>query len=141
MNRSRPTRGQRGFTAVTAIFILVVLTALGAFILSVSTGQQIGSALDVQGVRTYEAARSGVEWGLHRQLRDGSCAPSTSFVPAAPTLAAYTVTVTCSATPGTNGGPTVWTVTSTACNQPAGGNCPNPTPGVRYLERRLDVTF
>ncbi len=141
MKRSRSNRDQRGFTAVTAIFILVVLTALGAFILSVSTGQQIGSALDVQGVRTYEAARSGVEWGLYSQLRDGSCAASTSFVPAAPTLSAYTVTVTCTATPGTNGGPIVWTVTSTACNQPAGGNCPNPNPGARYLERRLDVTF
>ncbi len=144
MKRSRPTRRQRGFTAVTAIFILVVLTALGAFILSVSTSQQIGSALDVQGVRVYEAARSGVEWGLYRQLRDNSCAASTSFVPPTPTLSAYTVTVTCVATPGTNGGPTVWTVTSTACNQPAGpapGTCPNPNPGTRYLERRLDVTF
>jgi len=143
MKRSRPIRRQRGFTAITAIFILVVLTALGAFILSVSTGQQIGSALDVQGVRVYEAARSGVEWGLHRQLQDSSCAPSASFVPAAPTLSAYTVTVTCVATPDTNNGPTVWTVTSTACNQPdtGTGNCPNLTPGARYLERRLDVTF
>ncbi len=144
MKRSRPTRRQRGFTAVTAIFILVVLTALGAFILSVSTSQQIGSALDVQGVRVYEAARSGVEWGLYRQLRDNSCVATNSFVPPAPTLAAYTVTVTCEATPGTNGGPTVWTVTSTACNQPdtGTGNCPNTNnPGARYLERRLDVTF
>lgn len=143
MKRSRPTRRQRGFTAVTAIFILVVLTALGAFILSVSTSQQIGSALDVQGVRVYEAARSGVEWGLYRQLRDNSCAATNSFVPPPPTLSAYTVTVTCSATPGTNGGPTVWTVTSTACNQPDAGTgaCPNTNPGTRYLERRLDVTF
>lgn len=132
---------QHGFTAVSAIFILVVLTALGAFILSVSTGQQIGSALDVQGVRVYEAARSGVEWGLYRQLRDGSCAASTSFTPAAPTLAAYTVTVSCTATPGTNGGPVTYTVQSTACNQPGGGGCPSPTPGSLYVERRLDVTF
>ncbi len=132
---------QHGFTAVSAIFILVVLTALGAFILSVSTGQQIGSALDVQGVRVYEAARSGVEWGLYRQLRAGSCAASANMTPTAPTLAAYTVTVTCTATPGTNGGPVTYTVQSTACNQPSGGACPNPTPGNLYLERRLDVTF
>jgi MSHA biogenesis protein MshP len=133
---------QRGFTAVAAVFILVVLTALGAFILSVGTGQQIGSALDVQGVRVYEAARSGVEWGLYRQLRDGNCAASSSFTPAAPTLTAYTVTVACTATPGTNGGPTVWTVTSTACNQPNGGVCPNTTnPGNLYVERRVDVSF
>lgn len=132
----------RGFTAISALFILVVLTALGAFIINVSTGQQVGSALDVQGVRAYEAARSGVEWGLYRQLRDGSCAASTSFTPPAPTLSAYTVTVRCEARAGTNGGPTTYTVQSTACNQPDGGACPNTSnPGGRYLERRLDVTF
>lgn len=132
---------QRGFTAISAIFILVVLTALGAFILSVGTSQQIGSALDVQGVRVYEAARSGIEWGLYQQLRGGSCAASNSFVPVAPTLSSFTVTVTCTATPGTNGGPTTYQVQSTACNQPAGGACPNATPGSRYVERRLDVIF
>jgi MSHA biogenesis protein MshP len=127
---------------ITAIFILVVLTALGAFILSVSTSQQVGSALDVQGVRVYEAARAGVEWGLHRQLRGGSCVASTSFAPVAPTLSAYTVTVRCVATPGTNGGPTTYQVQSTACSQPSGGACPNTVnPGANYIERRLDVTF
>ncbi len=134
-------RLQRGFTAISAIVILVVLVALGAFIVNVSTNQQIGSALDVQGVRAYEAARAGIEWGLYQQLRNSSCAGATSFVPPAPTLATYTVTVSCVATPGTNGGPVTYTVVSTACNQPAAGACPNPTPGQRYVERRLDVTF
>lgn len=134
-------RLQRGFTAVSAIFILVVLTVLGAAILSVSTGQQIGSGLDVQGVRVYEAARSGVEWGLYQQLRGSSCAASTSFVPTAPTLSGFTVTVSCTAAPGTSGGPITYTVQSTACNQAVAGACPNATPGNLYLERRLDVTF
>lgn len=132
---------QRGFTAISAIVILVVLVALGAFIVNVSTNQQIGSAQDVQGVRAYEAARAGIEWGLYQQLRNGACAGATSFVPPAPTLAPYTVTVVCTATPGTQGGPATYTVESTACNQPAAGACPNPTPGQRYVERRLDVTF
>ncbi len=137
-------RLQRGFTAISAIVILVVLVALGAFIVSVSTSQQIGSAQDVQGVRAYEAARAGIEWGLYQQLRNGACAGATSFAPPAPTLAGFTVTVGCAATPGTNGGPITYTVVSTACNQPAGaapGACPNPAPGLRYVERRLDVTF
>lgn len=141
MKRSPLLRLQRGFTAITAIFILVVLTALGAFIVSVSTGQQIGSGLDVQGVRVYEAARSGIEWGLYQQLRNGSCAASTSFVPAASTLSAYTVTVNCTATAGTSGGPATYEVRSWACNQPSAGVCPNTSPGSRYIERRLDVTF
>lgn len=139
-----PARAQRGFAVIAAIFILVVLAALGGFILSISTQQQVGSALDVQGARAYEAARSGVEWGLYRQMRGGSCEPSTSFVPAAPTLQAFTVTVTCTSTLGTNSAPTSYLVQATACNQPtAGGICPNTGAGLglTYIERRLDVAF
>jgi len=142
MSHARSGRTQRGFAIVSGLFILVVLAALGGFILSISSQQQLGSALDVQGARTYEAARSGIEWGLHRQLQAGSCAASTSFTPPAPTLAGYTVTVRCTATIGTNGAPTSYLVQATACNQPAAGSCPNITnPGANYVERRLDVAF
>jgi MSHA biogenesis protein MshP len=129
----------RGFAILSAIFILVVLAALGAFILSISSQQQIGSALDVQGVRAYQAARAGIEWGLYQQLRSGSCVASTSFSPTAATLAGFTVNVTCVATPDGSGGPTVYDITSTACND---ATCPNTTnPGNLYIERRLTVTF
>ncbi len=134
-----------GFAIVSAIFILVVLAALGAFILSVSTSQHIGSALDVQGVRAYQAARAGIDWGLYRQLRDSSCPGSStpsSFIATAPTLSDLTITVSCQDTPGGSGGPTTYAIISTACNQPSGGACPNTTaPGANYIERRLTVTF
>lgn len=134
----------RGFALVSAIFILVVLAALGAFIVNISTSQHIGSALDVQGVRAYHAARAGIEWGLYRQLQGASCAGATSFSPTASTLSSFTVTVTCTATPDTSGGPTIYTVQSTACSQPnvAEPKCPNITdPGPLYIERRIDVAF
>ncbi len=151
-------KAQQGFAIISALFIIIVLAALGGFILSVSTNQQIGSALDVQGARAYEAARSGIEWGLYQvnsSYNFGYNAPPadnpntrvcptspTSFTPVAPTLASFTVSVTCLATAGTNGAPTSYRVQSTACNQPSGGNCPNTTnPGSNYIERRLDVTF
>ncbi|MCX7175579.1 MAG: hypothetical protein NT159_16960 [Proteobacteria bacterium] len=105
---------QHGFSIVTAIFILVVLAALGAFIVTVSTNQAVGSALDVQGSRAYQAARSGIEWGVYQvqstaAYRFGytaagvatypnsrSCSTASgSFVPAAPTLSGFTVTVSC----------------------------------------------
>ena len=158
--------GPRGFAIVSAIFILVVLAALGAFIVSVSTGQQVGLALDLQGVRAYQAARAGIEWGVYRvqatpaynfsygtpAVAVGSANPNTrlcpasptSFVPAAPTLAGFTVTVTCLATVDlVNGGPTVYTLQSTACNRPAAGACPPaaPAPGTDYIERRIEVTL
>ena len=152
---------QRGFTIVSAIFILVVLAALGAFIVTLSTTQQIGSALDVQGARTYQAARAGIEWGLYKLEStpaynfghanidpDVKVCPATTsfqFAVTAPTLAGLTVSVTCSATtdPGGFGGPTVFRVQATACNQPdGGGNCPNTTnPNSSYIERRLEVSI
>lgn len=139
-------RRMSGFAMVSAIFILVVLAALGGFIVSISSGQQVGAALDLQGVRAYQAARAGLEWGLYRQLRAGSCVGATSFAPAAVSLAAFTVTVDCVATadPGGFGGPTVYTVTATACSQPnvAEPRCPNTTTlGDLYVERRLSVSF
>ena len=148
---------ERGFAVISAIFILVVLAALGAFIMSISSNQQIGSALDIQGVRAYQAARSGVEWGLFQvnstpAYNFGYTSPDpntracpvspANFTPTAPTLSGFTITVTCVATLGTNNGPTTFQVLSVACNQPSGGTCPNTTtPGSNYVERRLDVTF
>lgn len=154
----------RGFAIVSAIFILVVLAALGAFIVNISANQQIGSALDVQGVRAYQAARAGIEWGLYRVQSSaaynfsygpgpgpvGTAAPNTrtcpaspaSFVPTAPTLGGFTITVSCLVAPDPNGGPSIFTVVSTACNQPNAGACPNITnPGANYIERRLEVAF
>lgn len=131
-----------GFAVVAAIFILVVLAALGAFILRISSSQQLGSALDIQGARVYQAARAGIEWGAYSQLVGGGCAAATNFVPTPATLSSFTVTVTCVATADANGGPTVYTLTSTACNVPSAGACPNTaSPGAFYVERRLTATF
>ena len=147
----RPSRryavraGCRGFTLVSAIFLLVALAALGAAIAVVSTTQQVGSALDIQGSRMYQAARAGIEWGVYKQRRPPttSCwAASTSFSFAtAPTLAGITVTVTCNKISDGNGGPDVYEIQSIACSQPSSGNCPNLSPGANYIERRVKVTL
>ncbi len=160
--RQRISRARAaGFSIVAAIFLLVVLAALGAFILTVSTTQQIGSALDVQGARAYQAARAGIEWGVYQRLRGAwvpapqptpplpandpcSATQTGSFAlpPAATTLSGFTVTVSCTAiVDTTNSGPTVATITATACNQP-NPSCPNiTTPGANYVERRLEVAI
>lgn len=147
----------RGFALVSAIFILVVLAALGAFIVNISTSQHIGSALDVQGVRAYHAARAGIEWGVYQVQSTAAYnfsygTPPTTVGAANPNLRScatangslavfnMTVTVTCLANDdGVNGGPTVYTVTSTACSDTT---CPNITnPGPLYIERRIEVVF
>ncbi len=157
----------RGFAIVSAIFILVVLAALGAFIVTISTNQQIGSALDVQGVRAYQAARAGIEWGVFqvqstaaynfgyastdanlRKCTGGAAASTDSFNPGAATLAAFTITVTCTETIDGSGGPSIYSIVATACSEPIAGwtatttACPNTAnPGSLYIERRMSVAF
>ena len=55
-------QSQRGFVLVAAVFLLVVLAALGAFMVTFTNTQQLASAQDVQGSRAYWAARAGLEW-------------------------------------------------------------------------------
>lgn len=92
-------RRRGGFSLVTAIFLLVVLSTLGAATLTIFTVHQNSSALDVQGARAYQAARAGMEWGVYQQLRNGSCVGSSSFqLPANTTLSSFWVTVACTYT-------------------------------------------
>jgi MSHA biogenesis protein MshP len=62
MNRAHSL--QHGFAAIAAIFLVVILAAMGAFMVSFSNTQQLTSAQDVQGTRAYWAARAGLEWGV-----------------------------------------------------------------------------
>ena len=62
MNLQAPN--QKGFAAITAIFLIVVLAALGGFMLTVSNTQQLTSAQDIQGSRAYWAAQGGLEWAI-----------------------------------------------------------------------------
>ena len=106
-------RLQRGFAAVTALFLLVVLAALGAFMLSISSGQQINAAQDVQGTRAYWAARAGLEWAIGSL----SATPTACPTPPSPfTVERFTVVISCSAASFNEAGVTrlIYSVTSRA---------------------------
>lgn len=136
---------KRGFGLISAIFLLVVLAALGAAMANLSVMQHNEVSMDMQGARAYQAARAGIEWGLYKALIDnaGACPASpTSFVPAAPTLSGFTVTVRCQSTTNVNTTPqiTVRQLTATACDQPVGGDCP-ASGGAADHVKRIQVTF
>lgn len=57
-------QNQRGFAAIAGIFLVVILAALGGFMLTFSNTQQVTAAQDVQGARAYWAARAGLSWGV-----------------------------------------------------------------------------
>lgn len=128
---------QRGLGIIAAIVILVIMAALGTFIMVLSTTQQVGSALDVDGARAYASALSGSEWGV-AQAAGGNCNFGTvSFGP----LNNMAITVSGTAVATGNaveaGLGTICLVTSTACNQPPGGPCPGNTASPNYVERQI----
>jgi len=136
MSRNR----QSGAALIAAVFLLIVIAALIAFLVKMSGLQHSSSALDVQGARAYQAARSGIEWGMYRTLQDASCVASNSFGLGGD-LTDFTVTVECSDTPYTEIDATakhVYSLRATACNRPVAGTCPG-TPGPFYVERQLQA--
>ena len=62
----------RGFALPSAIFLLVILAMLGAFMTTFSTTQHVDSANDLQGSRGYRAARMGAEWVVAKICNGGS---------------------------------------------------------------------
>jgi MSHA biogenesis protein MshP len=144
-------RLQQGFSIVSAIFLLVVLAFLGAAMVTFSTSQQQSSALDVMGVRAYQASRAGIEWGAFQILQSGvaggafatACqpGPTTSALVAgtlAGTLSGYAVAVNCTSVAvadanAAGGTATVYQLTSTATRGAAGT--------ADYVERQIAVSI
>lgn len=120
---------QRGFALMSAIFLLVVLAGLGAAMLTFSSTQHVGSAMDVQGSRAYQAARAGIEWGAYQALRSSSC-PGPTTVTLAGKLADFNLVVECAAT--AYGTLTAYQITSTASIGTAGQ--------ISRVERQLQAT-
>jgi MSHA biogenesis protein MshP len=142
-------RARRGFTLVSVLFVLVVLTALGAALAQVSLRQQLGSAAEIEAARALQGARAGLEWAAFQVLRNPAppaaapaCFAAASFTVSG--LDGITVTVSCSRTPASgtlsDGADQLafYEVVANACNAPSGGACPaGGTPAVTYVERQL----
>lgn len=125
-------RYQTGFSTIAAIFLLVVLAALGAFMVTFSNTAQLNSAQDVQGSRAYWAARAGAEWAV------GSIVASPAACPASPpaSIEGFTLSVSCSTATYDEGGITrrLFRITSRATS----GTTPG---GPGYIEREVSVSM
>lgn len=142
----------RGFSIVTAIFLLVVLAALGAFMVVFTGLQQNTLKADVVGVRAYYAARAGIDWAVYQVTDpDNAAPPAPPAFPACPagnvtglggSLAPFVVTVTCSgpfAAEEAGREIRTYSITATACNQAVCVIAP-AVPPTGYVERQLSVT-
>lgn len=100
------TRLQHGFSLVPALFLLVVLAALGIVAVRMMGVQQQTVVLAMQSSRAYAAARSGIDWSSYQALVNGSCANSTLALTEAG-LDGFTVDTRCSSTTHTEGPGTI----------------------------------
>lgn len=137
---------QRGASLVAAVFVLLLLSSVAAWVISTASVQQTSSAADLNGARALQAARAGLEWGAWQVLRNpagGWCAgasDSATLANLAGGLEAFTAVVACehtshqeaSAVPNVE----MFTLTATACNQPP---CPSANPGANYVERQVTM--
>ena len=133
----------RGFSIVSAIFLLIVLAALGAMMVTFSTVQHTTSAQDLLGARAYHAARAGAEWGIYQVLINPGAgyelncqdpAGTTQTLPAlGGTLATFTVTVACSSSAYVEGATAlrVYQLTS---------NASSGVGTAYYVQRQVQVT-
>lgn len=106
---------QCGFSLISAIFLLVVIAALGTFAVTLSTAQNQSQTLDILGARGYQAALSGVEWAAYNVNQQPANSPivwagcaTGATVTVGGNLAPFTVTVNCTAVSAVEGATTFW---------------------------------
>jgi MSHA biogenesis protein MshP len=87
-------QAQRGVSIVTALFLIVVLAAVGAFAVQIGASQQQTTNFAILENRALMAAYAGIEVGANRALLANAC-PETTFNTAG-ALTGFTVTVTSS---------------------------------------------
>ncbi len=131
----------QGFALPAAIFLLVVLGSLAGWLMQLTQATQGQDALAIEGERAYRAAEAGLEAGIHAAL-NGSCASQNITLTGQ--LSRFTASVTCVARSADEAGVTIsfQDIASIACNQPAGGVCPNSAPTMpEYAERRVTASL
>jgi len=128
---------ERGFASIVAIFLLVVMAAMGSFMLTFSNTQQLTSAQDIKGSQAYWAARAGLEWGMGYVIRQPPRTVECADLPDKLTGfdGGFTVDVTCKKSVYTEGVKNIkiFSITSVANNNPA-------MPGnVGFVERSVSA--
>jgi MSHA biogenesis protein MshP len=143
----RTGSAQHGFAAIAAIFLVVVLAALGAFMVSMSNTQHLTSTQDLLGSRAYWAARAGLDWGLVKAPLDANLCPNAVATQMAPTAATpvvltsvegFTVELLCAKNSYTEG-PTSLTIYRIEARAHSAAPI---TPGsLAYIERSLSASM
>jgi MSHA biogenesis protein MshP len=124
---------QTGFAAIAAIVIVVLLAALGGFMVSISNTQQLSSSQDIQGSRAYWAARAGLEWSVvYLKATPASCVTP---IAAAPTpIEGFNIVVNCTPQSYDEGG-----VTRTILNIESKASTSGSVGSLSYVDRSVSA--
>jgi MSHA biogenesis protein MshP len=99
-------RDAAGIGMVPAIFLLVVLSLVGAVMLRLVGVEGATSSLSFRSARAFQAARSGVEWGTRQVTTTSACPATTTLTLTQGGLNGFSVVVSCSSTQHVDGGAT-----------------------------------
>jgi MSHA biogenesis protein MshP len=128
-------RPQHGMALITAIFLMVMLVALGAAMVTLSQVQHDTGTKSLLAAKVYYGARAGLEWGIQRAIQTNTCGSASwgpGISPMQGALIDVRVTVTCSVNTYT-GSNNVYFLTSVAKVGTAPGD-------INYAERQLIAT-
>ena len=138
---------QGGFLLPMAIFIMVILAAMGGYAMRLSVLANQSTTQDILGTQAYLAARAGYEWAAYQIYRPDLAPPALLNCPANQNLVlnGFNVAVTCVANNGASTGSaggaidngsqniSLYEITSIATQGAAG------TPN--YIERVVRLTL
>lgn len=133
---------QKGFSLITAIFLLVVAAGLVAALINSQVIQYSTLTMSVLGARANQAARSGIEYGAYRALVNGVCTAgeTLNFTAAEPTLQPFTVTLNCNSSLHNEGGSPAFVVYQLTALAEFGSYGSGSRSNPDYVSRRLRVT-
>jgi len=72
-----PPGRQQGFALVAAIFLIVVLSSLGLYMVRISGMEHQTVNVALLGARAMQAAQTGVEWAAFQALDSAACTTTT----------------------------------------------------------------
>ena len=127
---------QAGFSIVMAIFILVVLSLLGSYMVKLSGVQHATSTYVIQGANAYQAAKAGIGWAISRISAGGVCGDISSASPLSfADINDFSVTLICSSQTFSEGtdAPVVYKIT--ALSEFGAYNSAN------YISRKIEVSI
>ena len=127
-------RRQSGISLVPALFLLIVLAALGVVAVRLSAVQNQTVVLAMQSARAFAAARAGVDWSAYQALVNGSCGTATLALTEAG-LNGFSVDTSCAVTTHSEGPRTVSVYTIEAFAHSGAYGTPD------YVSRRIRSTI